>query len=353
MIESHNRERFSIYAYSTGPDYNDEMRVRLKNTFEYFRDLHGQTEEAIAQIIYGDEIDILVDLKGYTAENSAIALSYRPAPVQVNYLGFPGTMGAEFMDYILVDDYLVPPEQASFYTEKLVYLPGCYQVNDSTRKAASPIPTRTELGLPEQGFVFCCFNNNYKISPRMYDVWMRLLQRVPDSVLWLMIGNKHAIPNLQREAEARGVAKDRIFFADTVKLEQHLARISRADLFLDTFPVNAHTTASDALWAGCPLVTLSGETFISRVAGSLLTTLGLSELIACDYDDYESIACRCATDPAWFADIRQRLKNGRSTSDLFQGAAFAKKIEAAFEQMWQIYNAGESPRSIRVPPLSA
>ena len=212
----------------------------------------------------------------------------------MNYLGYPGTMGAEFMDYILVDDFIVPPDQQPFFTEKLVHLPGCYQVNDSQREISPRTPSRAECGLPEDGFVFCSFNNSYKITPEMFDVWMGLLKAVPGSVLWLLEGNRFAPANLRREAEARGVAAERLVFAPRMPLPEHLARHRVADLFLDTFPVNAHTTASDALWAGCPLLTLAGQTFVSRVAGSLLRAVGLPELITTSPEDYEAMALQLA-----------------------------------------------------------
>ena len=289
--------------------------------------------------IAADGVDILVDLKGYTQDARTQILAFRPAPIQVNYLGYPGTMGAPFMDYILVDDFVVPPDQQPFFTEKLVHLPGCYQVNDSQREISPQTPSRAECGLPEKGFVFCCFNNSYKITPEMFDVWMGLLKAVPGSVLWLLEGNRFVPANLCREAEARGVAAERLVFAPRKPLPEHLARHRLADLFLDTFPVNAHTTASDALWAGCPVLTLAGETFVSRVAGSLLRTVGLPELVTTSLEDYQAMALRLARDPELLAHVRARLEANRKNCPLFDGGQFARNLEKAYATMWDTYAA--------------
>ena len=295
-------------------------------------------------------MDILVDLKGFTQDCRTEIMALRPAPIQVNFLGYPGTMGAAFIDYILVDDYIVPADQQPFFTEKLVHLPGCYQVNDSRREISGHTPSRKECGLPAEGFVFCSFNNNYKITPAMFDVRARLLKAVPGSVLWLLEGNRFVPGNLRREAVKRGVAGDRLVVASRLPLADHLARHRLAELFLDTFPVNAHTTASDALWAGCPLVTLSGETFVSRVAGSLLRTIGLPELIARSPEEYEATALRLATDPARLAKVRARLAANRATCGLFDGRQFARKLEKAFETMWEIHVSEQRPRAFVVEP---
>jgi predicted O-linked N-acetylglucosamine transferase (SPINDLY family) len=301
-----------------------------------------------AERIAADEVDILVDLKGYTIDARTQIAALRPAPIQVNFLGYPGTMGAPFMDYILVDDFVVPTDQQPFFTEKLVHLPGCYQVNDSRREIAPRTLTRAECGLPEQGFVFCCFNNTYKITPAVFDVWMKLLGAVPGSVLWLFEANRFAADNLRREAQARGIAPERLVFAPRLDGPAHLARHRLADLFLDTFPVNAHTTASDALWAGCPLLTIAGETFVSRVAGSLLRALAMSELVTANLEEYQALALRLAGDPGQLAELRARLAANRGTSALFDGERFARSLERAYAQMWEIHTAGEQPRAFRV-----
>ena len=289
-----------------------------------------------------------MDLKGYTRNCRTQVLALRPAPIQVNYLGYPGTMGAPFMDYILVDGFVVPPEQQPFFSEKLVLLPGCYQINDSQREISAHTPSRAECGLPQEGFVFCCFNNSYKITPTMFDVWMRLLKAVPGSVIWLLKGNRFVPPNLRREAEARAVAAERLVFAPQMPLPEHLARHRVADLFLDTFPVNAHTTASDALWAGCPVLTMAGETFVSRVAGSLLRTLGLPELVTASLEDYEAMALRLVRDKDLLGEMRAPLETNRNTSPLFDAAQFARHFEKAYVTMWETYASGEKPRDFAV-----
>ncbi len=348
LFEQHDRARFEVFGYSYGPDDGSPMRRRLVQAFDRFIDIRDASIQESAQRIQQDGVDILVDLKGHTRDARTRILALRPAPLQVNYLGYPGTMGASFMDYILVDDFIVPPEQQPFFTEQLVYLPGCYQVNDSRREIAAQTPTRAACGLPQEGFVFCCFNNSYKITPEVFSVWMRLMQAVPGSVLWLLEGNRWAPANLRREAEARGVTGERLVFAPKLAGPEHLARHRLADLFLDTYPYNAHTTASDALWAGCPVLTLAGETFASRVAGSLLRTLGLLELITTSLDAYEALALELSQDAGKLVALRGRLEASRVTSSLFDGGQFARNIEKAFATMWVIHTAGDTPRGFAV-----
>jgi predicted O-linked N-acetylglucosamine transferase (SPINDLY family) len=324
------------------------MRRRLAKAFDSFWDIKNISFKEAAQRIAADGVDILVDLKGYTKDDRSKILALRPAPIQVNYLGYPGTMGAAFMDYILVDDFVVPAEQQSYFTERLVHLPGCYQVNDSQREISSHTPSRAACGLPETGFVFCCFNSSYKITPDVFELWMGLLKVVPGSVLWLLECNRFAPANLRREAEAHGVAAARLVFSPRAALAEHLARHRLADLFLDTFPVNAHTTASDALWAGCPVLTMAGETFISRVAGSLLRSLGLSELITTSLGEYAEMAVRLARDEELLAGLRARLEANRKTSRLFDAGQFARSLEQAYFKMWEIYTSGEPPRPFAV-----
>jgi predicted O-linked N-acetylglucosamine transferase (SPINDLY family) len=348
LLEKHDRDRFAVYGYSFGPDDRSPMRQRLIRGLDRFVDLAEDSPGAAAQRIAADEIDILVDLKGYTQGARTSILALRPAPLQVNYLGYPGTMGAAFMDYILVDDFVVPEDQHACFTEKLVHLPGCYQVNDGRREISPYTPSRAECGLPDQGFVFCSFNNNYKITPKVFGVWMNLLKSVPQSVLWLWESNRYAPVNLRKHAETQGIAAERLVFAPRLPLAEHLARLRLADLFLDTFPVNAHTTASDALWAGCPVLSIAGNTFVSRVAGSLLHTLGLPELITTSLDAYAMLALRLAQDARQLAELRVRLAAGRAASTLFDGGRFAQNLERAYLRMWEIYAAGEKPRAIRV-----
>jgi predicted O-linked N-acetylglucosamine transferase (SPINDLY family) len=348
LLEKHDRRQFSVFGYSIGPDDQSPTRRRLVNALDRFVDVRDASFLEAADRIAADDVDILVDLKGYTKDARTQILALRPAPIQVNYLGYPGTMGAPFMDYILVDDFIVPPDQQPFFSEKLVHLPGCYQVNDSRREISSRTPSRAECGLPEEGFVFCCFNNSYKITPEIFGVWMELLKQVPGSVLWLYEGNPSAPANLRREAEARGVASGRLVFAPRWALPDHLARHRLADLFLDTFPVNAHTTASDALWASCPVLTLAGETFVSRVAGSLLRTVGLDELVTRSLDAYQAMALRLARDAERLARLRARLEANRKTSRLFDAGRFARSIEDAYLTMWEIHASGQPPRAFCV-----
>jgi protein O-GlcNAc transferase len=349
LIEKHDRQHFDVFGYSYGIDDASPIRSRLARGSDRFRDLRDVSFPQTARQIQADEVDILVDLTGYTGQARTEIMALRPAPIQVNFLGFPGTMGALFIDYILVDDFVVPPDQQPYFTEKLIHLPGCYQVNDSRRESAAHTPSRAECGLPAAGFVFCCFNSSFKFTPKMFDVWMRLLKAVPGSVLWLLEANRFVPANLRREALARGVAPERLVFAPKVPMANHLARHRLADLFLDTLPYNAHTTTSDALWIGCPVLTLAGQTFASRVAGSLLRTIGLPELITTNLQEYEEMALRLAREPDLLADFRARLTTNRTTSRLFDGGQFARSLEQAYVAMWKIYTSGQSPRAFAVP----
>jgi predicted O-linked N-acetylglucosamine transferase (SPINDLY family) len=345
LIEKHNRDRFKVIGYSYGPDDSSAMRSRLANAFDQFVDARNLSFAAAAQRIQKDQVDILVDLKGFTRNARTQIMALRPAPIQVNYLGYPGTMAAPFIDYILVDDFVVPSDQQPYFAERLVHLPGCYQVNDSQRRIADRTPPRAKCGLPEQGLVFCCFNQSWKITPAIFAVWMRLLKAVPDSVLWVLQDNTLATANLRKEAQARGVSPERLVFATHLPLAEHLARHRLADLFLDTFPYNAHTTASDALWAGCPVLTVTGQTFPSRVAGSLLRALGLSELITGGLQQYEETALRLAKDSESLGRLRARLEANRKTSSLFDGGQFARNLEKAYGKMWEIYTSGAAARA--------
>jgi protein O-GlcNAc transferase len=348
MMERHDRSRFEIMAYSIGPDSDSAVRRRLVAAFDSFVDLRLLSHDEAAQRIHADDLDILIDLKGYTQNTRSEILARRPAPIQVNYLGYPGTMGAPFIDYIIADAFIIPPAQHAFYDEKVVTLPHCYQPND-TRRPVSDLPlTRVGCGLPEDGFVFASFNNSYKITPQIFDIWMRLLTQLPGSVLWQLEAEPDAAENLRREAQARGVDPARLIFAPPLELAAHLARQPLADLFLDTLPVNAHTTASDALWAGLPVLTCAGETFIGRVAGSILTTIGLPELITTSLQDYEALALALARDPARLAALRQKLAVNRQTSPLFDIARFTRNLEGAYLQMQDRRLAGQPPAAITV-----
>jgi protein O-GlcNAc transferase len=342
LFESHDRARFEVFAFSHGIDDKSPMRRRLERAFDGFFELGAESDAAIAQRIREREIDILIDLKGHTAENRLPILARRPAPLQVHYIGYPGTIGGDAIDYLLVDPFIVPPDQQPFFTENLVHLPGCYQINDRHRAAAAAL-RRATGGLPEAGFVFCCFNNSYKITPAIFAVWMRLLAALPQSVLWLLADNPGATANLRREAEARGIAPDRLVFAGRCGLPEHLARHKLADLFLDTFPYTAHTTASDALWMGLPLVTCTGRSFAARVAGSLLNAAGLPELVVGDLGAYEALALELAQSPARLGEIRAKLARAHDAAPLFDTDRLCRHIESAYLEMWRIRSRGEPP----------
>jgi protein O-GlcNAc transferase len=348
VIEHHDRQRFEITGYSAGVDDGGPMRRRIAAACDRFVDISKIPDLEAARLIHSDALDVLIDLNGYKPENRAKLLAYRPAPIQVNYLGYPGTMGADFVDYILVDPFVVPADQQPFFSERLVHLPDCYQCNDDQREIAAATPSRAECGLPEEGFVFCCFNDSYKITPDFFDIWMRLLQAVPGSVMWLYERDTAAKANLAREATARGVAPERLVFAPRLPLSEHLARHRLADLFLDTLPYNAHTTASDALWAGLPVVTCAGNTLAGRVAGSLLRAVGLDELITTSLEEYEALALRLVRDTELIGRLRARLAQNRLTCPLFDTERSTRALEAAYQRMCEISRAGRPPTAFSI-----
>jgi protein O-GlcNAc transferase len=348
LIERHDHSRFETIALSFGPSESDDWRARLQRGFDRFIDVRQKTDAEIAALARELEIDIAVDLKGYTRDARPGVFARRPAPVQVSYLGYPGTMGAPFIDYLIADSTLIPPEHRAYYDEKIVYLPHSYQPNDSTKRISEPAPGRAALGLPEDAFVFCCFNNNYKITPDVFAVWMRLLGKVERSVLWLLASNRTAAGRLLAEAGRRGIARERLVLATQMPLADHLARHRAADLFLDTFHYNAHTTASDALWAGLPVLTCLGGAFAGRVAASLLTAIGLPELITRSHDDYEALALDLATHPERLAAIRGKLALNRTTLPLFDTPRYARHLEQAYARMHERHRAGLPPDHIVV-----
>ncbi|WP_298966143.1 tetratricopeptide repeat protein [uncultured Methylobacterium sp.] len=349
LFEHHDRERFEVFAYSYGPDDGTPMRRRLVAAFDHFVEVGHLSSEEAARRIRADGIDILVDLKGYTLRARTEITALRPAPVQVNYLGYPGTMAADFVDYIVADAFIAPFSAADQFDERIVHLPGCYQPNDRHRRIAEGTPGREAFGLPPDGFVFCCFNNTYKITPSVFAVWMRLLAAVPDAVLWLFEANASAQDNLQYEAGAAGIDPARLVFAPKLDSPEHLARLRLADLFLDTLPVNAHTTASDALWAGLPVLTQAGETLVGRVAGSLLHAIGLPELVTHSAAEYEALALALAQDRPRLAALRARLAENRDASPLFDAAPYARNLEAAYRHMHERRCAGLPPAAFAVP----
>lgn len=347
LFELHDKDKFELFGFSFGPLKNDEMRQRLEKSFNKFIEVGDKTDIDIARLSRSLHIDIAVDLKGFTQDARTAIFSYRAAPIQVNYLGYPGTMGAEYIDYIIADKTLIPLESQSSYSEKVVYLPNSYQVNDRKRVIAEKIFSRKELGLPDTGFVFCSFNNSYKILPSMFNSWMRILKAVEGSVLWLFEDNNLASENLKNEAQKRGVDSSRLIFSKRMPLPDHLARHQQADLFLDTFPYNAHTTASDALWAGLPLLTLMGESFASRVAASLLHSMDLPELVTFSQDEYEALAIELANNPVILDGLKKKLINNRLTTPLFDTPSFTRSLESAYIEMYQ-----REQKGLQISPIT-
>lgn len=348
VFESHDREAFETMAFSFGHPPADAMHARLRPAFDHFFDVSDSSDEEIVALARARGLDIAVDLKGLTHNARPRIFALRAAPVQVAYLGYPSTMGAPYFDYLVADPVIVPPAAREHYTEKIASLPYSYQANDDTRVVPAPTTTRAQEGLGESGFVFCCFNALFKLTPEVFDVWMRLLQRVPGSVLWLFEGHPLAAGNLRKEAQARGVDPARLVFAPLVDPAAHLARQAHADLFLDTLPCNAHTTGSDALWAGLPMVTCAGGSFASRVAASLLQAVGLPELVTQSLADYEALAAALASDPQRLAQLRARLRETRASAPLFDSPGFTRHLEAAYGQMAQRLRAGLPPDHVDV-----
>ena len=349
MFEHHNKSRFDVTAISLGPNDNSEMLQRLNASFERFIDAKTYSNDQIANLVTSSEVDILVDLMGFTLDSRTGIFARRVAPIQVNYLGYLGTMGAEYIDYIIADRIVIPESQYDFYAEKIVYLPNSFQPTDRQRRISDKRFTRAEVGLPQEGFVFCCFNACYKITPDVYDIWMRILKQVHGSVLWLVAEGPIVERNLKNEAAARGVSGERLIFAQRVPLPEHQARLQLADLFLDTLPYNAGATASDMLWSGLPVLTRMGDTFVGRMAASLLNAIHLPELIAPTPEAYEQIAIDLATHPEKLAAVKNRLAENRLTTPLFDTKLFTKHIEAAYSAMYERHHAGLPPDHIVLP----
>ena len=336
IFERHDKSRFETIAISIGVNDNSRLRQRMLATFDHFIDARMMESRRIAEIMREMEVDVAIDLAGFTSDSRSEVFAMRPAPAQVNYLGYPGTMGTKYMDYIVADRHVIPPEHRKFYNEQVVYLPDAYLPAASGLKIADRTPTRAECGLPEEGVVFCSFNHDYKIAPHVFAVWMRLLREVPGSVLWLMSRNPLSQENLRREASQRGVDPDRLVFAQRVpRVEDHLARYRQADLFLDTHPYNAHTTCADALMSGLPVVTCMGGAFPSRVAGSLLHAAGVPELVTTSLADYEALALQLARDPQRLARLKARLIATQPTNALCDADGFCRNLEAIYTSMWR------------------
>jgi protein O-GlcNAc transferase len=348
LFERHDKNTFELIAFSYGPDTKDEMQVRVSQAFDQFLNVTGMSDKAIAERSRKLGIDIAIDLKGHTQDTRLGIFSYRAAPIQVSYLGYPGTLGADYIDYLIADKTLIPQDSQKYYLEKIVYLPNSYQVNDRQRVISQKQLTRQELGLPQDSFVFCCFNNNFKITAYVFDSWVRILKAVDASVLWLLEDNPTAASNLRKEAAQRGLDPARLVFAKRMGLPEHLARHTAADLFLDTLPCNAHTTASDALWAGLPVLTCMGESFAGRVAASLLNAIGLNELVTQTQADYEELAIELATSPTKLKAIKDKLERNRLTMPLFNTSLFTKHIESAYTKMYERYQEDLAPDHIYV-----
>lgn len=352
LFDLHDRSHFELFAFSFGPNTGDAMRKRLENSFDHFHDVTELSEREIAVLARECEIDIAVDLKGHTAHARPGIFRYRPAPIQVSYLGYPGGMAMDCFDYLIADRVVIPPEHLSFYNEKVVWMPDSYQVNDAGRRIASELPSRAACGLPEGGLVFCCFNNAFKITPDVFVIWMGLLRDVPDSVLWLMGGSEESRDRLRATAQTQGVDGRRLVFASKLPLAQHLSRHAHADLFLDTFYYNAHTTCSDALWCGVPVVTCAGEAFPARVGASLLTAAGLPELIAESPSAYSELARSLALDKTRRQALREHLLRRPQTSPLFDTGRFARHLESAYTLMHERFVAGHAPEHLSIPLLA-
>lgn len=352
VMEAHDRARFEIYAYDYSPEDGTAIRARMRAAFEHFVPLGNEGPAASAARIAADEIDVLVDLKGYTERTRSEIMALRPAPVQVNFLGYVGTQASDWIDYVIADATVLPAEEQAHWTEAAVYMPVSWQPNDRTRPRLEPDTDRAAQGLPEDGIVFACFNNPFKISPEIFTVWMDILRELPASVLWLFEGNPFVAGNLRQAATAAGIDPARLVFAKPATLEQHLARHGCADMFLDTLPYGAHTTGADALWAGLPVVTCTGRSWASRVGASLLRAVGLPELIASSVEDYKASALALARDPECVAKLRTHLMAARDTAKLFDAAGFAAALEDAYTAMASRARAGEAPAPFAVASRS-
>ena len=348
VLEAHNRECFEIYAFSYVLRQNDEMRKRIKLGVDHFIDVNNLSSIEIAKLIQNYNIDISIDINGYTRKSRPEIFQYRMSPIQINYLGYPSTMGANFMDYIIADPVTIPDENRDFYSEKIIYMPHTYQANDDKRKIAKTNSKRVDFNLPEKGFVFCCFNQIYKISPKEFNIWMRLLRNVNNSVLWLIKSNKWVEQNFSKEAKRQGIDPLRIVFAEKLSHSEHLARHKHADLFIDTFNYNAHTTASDALWAGLPIVTKQGKQFSARVTSSLLTACGLPELITKNEKEYEDLIYELATNPKKLKTISLKLSENKKNNPLFNTKQYTNNFENGLQKAYDLYFNGEHPKNIFV-----
>ena len=348
LFELHDRSKFEIVGFYFGPESQHEMHKRVSNAFDQFINVKLKTDREITQLSRELDIDIAIDLMGFVKNNRFKIFIEKCAPIQVNYLGYPGTLSADFFDYIIADEILIPKESQEYYSEKIVYLPNTYQPNDQKKQISKKIFKREEIGLPKNNFVFCSFNQSSKILPKTFDVWMRILKKVNRSVLWLLESNINTRENLKDQANRRGIDPSRLIFAERLPPEEHLARHKAADLFIDTFPYNAHTTCSDSLRVGLPVLTLQGETFASRVSSSLLNAVGLKELITYSSKEYEDLAVEFATDASKLKNIKNKLEINKNKLPLFNTKLFTSHIEQAYFEMYKRYNKNEKPENIKI-----
>ena len=348
IFVEHDKKQFEIFAYSYGPDKQDEMRNMLICCVDAFYDIRDMKDDEIVELARADKLDIAIDLKGFTKDQRLKLFSHGLAPVQISYLGYPGTLGGNFIDYLVADPIVILKEKLKQYSEKIIFLPNTYQPTDNKRVISKKVIKREDMGLPRDGFVFCCFNNNYKITPKEFDIWMQILERVNNSVLWLLKSNLWAEKNLKKEAEARGICESRLIFAKRVPQAEHLARYRLADLFIDTFNINAHTTASDALWAGLPVVTKLGQGFASRVAGSLLHAVGLQELVTNNKHDYKTLILKLAKNEKMLSKIKEQLAYNISSQPLFDSKLYTKHLENGYLTAYQNYIDGNDAKNIIV-----
>lgn len=349
LFELHDAQRFEVTAISLGRETGSDTQKRIRRAFHSYVDVRGKSDRDAARLIRDLEIDIAIDLNGFTAESRTGILAERPAPIQVSFMGYSATMGTPYIQYIIADRVVIPVDHRGHYSESIVYLPDTYMPTDPHTQVAPRVFSRAEAGLPASGFVFCSFNNSYKFTPEIFAIWMRILSRVPGSALWLLAANPYATENLAQQAELRGVSRDRLAFAPRMHRAEHLARHKLADLFLDTLPYNAHTSAADALWCGLPLVTCPGNTFVGRVASSLLHAVGLPDLVAGNLTEYEELAVKLATTPELLHEVRSRLQRNRLTHPLFDTDRFRRHVEAAYITMLERHRRGEPPASFAVP----
>ena len=348
LFELHDRSKFEIIGFYFGPESQHEMHKRVSNAFDQFINVKLKTDREIAELSRELNIDIAIDLMGFVKNNRFKIFIEKCAPIQVNYLGYPGTLGADFFDYIIADEILIPEESQEYYSEKIVYLPNSYQPNDLKKTISEKNFKREDIGLPKNNFVFCSFNQSSKILPKTFNVWMRILKKVNRSVLWLLESNIKTRENLKDQAYRRGIDPSRLIFAERLPLNEHLARHKAADLFIDTFPCNAHTTCSDALWAGLPILTLQGETFASRVASSLLNAIGLPELITKNSYEYEKKAIELGNDLSKVIDLKKKLEFNKFTKPLFNIKLFTSHIEQAYLEIYKRYNENQKPENIEI-----